>query len=385
MRVALVYEHFTLRDSLGRDRVLLARALVERGAEVHCYCNSETRVHVDGVEFHDVRPLLRSGSRLGNAVEYGSFAARATRSVRRDRARYDLVDVAGTTAWEHDVVRVHAAQKAEQGRWPERGGRAFRGAHARAVLSPLTRPKLAVARVVERLQFRPGRFKLALAVTDEVADDLRRFLHVAPERIDVVPPPVEIDRFAQSDGSLRRRAGVDVETPLALFLGHDFERKGLTTAIQALADVDGLELAVVGDGDRSRYEREAARLGLGRRIHFLGGTDAPERLLGDADLLVLPTWEDPWGMAVIEAMAAGVPVVVSETAGASRIVEETDAGIVVPAGSPAALGQALAGLTSDRERARRLGERGRAAAERFGLESFGDAVYAAYERVLAAG
>jgi glycosyltransferase involved in cell wall biosynthesis len=385
MRVALVYEHFTVRDSLGRDRVLLARALLERGVEVHCYCNPETRAHVDDVQFHDVRPLLRSGSRVGTAVEYGSFAARATKGVRRDRGLYDLVDVAGTTAWEHDVVRVHAVQKAEQRRWPERGGRAFRAARARVVLSPLTRPKLAVARVVERLQFRPGRFKLTLAVTDEVGDDLRRFLHVPPERIEVVPPPVEIDRFARSDGSLRRRAGVEVETPLALFLGHDFERKGLSMAIRALAGVDALELAVVGDGDRSRYEEDAVRLGLADRVHFLGGTDAPEQLLGDADLLVLPTWEDPWGMVVIEAMAAGVPVVVSETAGTSRIVEETGAGIIVPAGSPAALGQALVELTSDRERARRLGERGRAAAGRFGLESFGDAVYAAYERVLAAG
>jgi glycosyltransferase involved in cell wall biosynthesis len=385
MRVALVYEHFTLRDSLGRDRVLLARALVERGAEVHCYCNPDTRADLTGVQFHDVRPLLRSGSRIGTAVEYGSFAARATRSVRRDRARYDLVDVAGTTAWEHDVVRVHAVQKAEQRRWPERGGRAYPAARVRVLLSPLTRPKLAIARAVERLQFRPGRFKLAVAVTDEVGDDLRRVLHVPAERIEVVPPPVETDRFAHTDGSLRRRARVEPDAPLALFLGHDFERKGLSTAIEALAGVDGLQLVVVGDGDRSPYQREATRLGLERRIHFLGGTDGPERLLGDADLLVLPTWEDPWGMVVIEAMAAGVPVVVSETAGAARIVEEAGAGIVVPAGSSDALARALAELTADRERAGRLGERGRAAAERFGLQAFGDAVYAAYERVLAAG
>jgi Glycosyl transferases group 1 len=98
-----------------------------------------------------------------------------------------------------------------------------------------------------------------------------------------------------------------------LFIGHAFERKGFADAVAALAQSgSGAHLVVVGGGDPEEYRREAEALGVGGRVHFAGAVDSPEDYYAAADLLVLPTRSDPWGIPVIEAMAAGVPVVTTE-------------------------------------------------------------------------
>lgn len=385
MRIALVYQYFGLGGSLERERVLLARALLKLGVEVHCYSDPQGRAAVEGVLFHDVVPAFRSHGRLGSALEYGSFARRATGLLRRDRARFDVIDVSGTTAWEHDVLRAHAVLRAVVRRWPSLGGATFRAARLRSSLSPVTRPRIGVAEVIEQLQYRKGRFHRALAVTEEVRRDLREVHGVPDDLIEVVPYPIDIEGFAGTDhGELRSRLGVPDGSTILLFIGHDFERKGLGEAIEVLTGLPGdVHLAVVGAGDPARFAQRAAGLGVQGRVHFLGGTAAPERLLPGADVFLLPTREDVWGVVLIEAMAAGVPVVTTTGAGAAEVVRSAGAGFVVPPNSGSQLREALTGLVRDPSKRRELGARGPRAAARFGTDVFARSVLAAYEQVLA--
>lgn len=387
MRVALVYQYFNLAGSLERERVLLAKALLALGVEVACYADPHGRSDVPGVTFHDVVPRIRSQGRVGRALEYGSFAFRATRLLRREREAYDIVDVSGTTAWEHDVVRVHAVQRSVLRRWPTQGGASFRAARLRATLAPVAHPKTGLAEAIERLQYRPGHFRRALAVTEEVRRDLREVHRVPDELIEVLHYPVDLARFEGANGRLlRSQAGLPEDATLLLFIGHDFERKGLAEALEALAALpDHAHLAVVGDGDREPFARLAAGRGIAARVHFLGGTTVPEELLPGADVLVLPTREDIWGVVLVEAMAAGVPIVTTDGAGAAEVVRSAGAGLVVPSGSSRELREALAALVADPEKRAELGRRGPAAAARFGVAQFARAVLSAYEAVLAGG
>jgi UDP-glucose:(heptosyl)LPS alpha-1,3-glucosyltransferase len=382
LRVALVYRNFGFGGSLERDVVLLARGLVRREIEVHCYCNPETRTaELEGVEFHDVRPVARSRARLGQPIETLSFAAAATRALRRDRARYDILDVTGVSAWEADVVTVHGVTKALQHRWPDDAGRDFRAARARATISPVLRPQIGVARAIERIQFRSHGFRRAIAVTEQVRRDLIHVHSVPEERIDVVHPPVDLERFSGTDGrAVRAELGLEPADEILLFVGHDFRRKGLADAITALAGLpEDVHLLVVGDGERGPFEAQADGAGLSERVHFAGGTEEPERYFEAADIFVLPTLQDPWGITLVEAMAAGLPIVTTTVAGASAAVKEAGAGIVLPERSPSELRAALAALLGEPARRRELGERGRAAGGRFGLERHVDLVLAAYE------
>jgi UDP-glucose:(heptosyl)LPS alpha-1,3-glucosyltransferase len=385
MRVALVYEYFSGRDSLARDRILLARALVDAGVEVEAFCARGEGSEVPGVVVHEFDPGVSGRGRIGRAAEYASFATRATKRLRRDRARYDIVDVAGTTAWEHDVIRVHAVQIGVQRRWPSQGGRDFRFAGVRGRLAHVSGPRIGVARAIQRLQLRSGRYARALAVADEVRDDLVRYYYVPAERIEVLHCPIDIDRIARAKpAALRERIGASPDEAVALFVGHDFARKGLRDAIEALGRADApLRLAVVGGGEADGYRELARREGVEERVHFLGDADAAEPYFAAADLFVLPTREEIWGIAVIEAMAAGLPVVVSDDAGAASVVRDAEAGHVVPGGSIRDLRDALTRLARDGAERRRLGNNGRGAVSTFGIRPFGDAVLRAYERVLA--
>jgi UDP-glucose:(heptosyl)LPS alpha-1,3-glucosyltransferase len=385
VKVAFVYRNLNRSGSLERDSVFLLEGLAARGVEVHCYCDPGTSVDVDGVVRHDVVPLTRSRSRLGFPRLRASFAERATRALRRDRDRYDLVHALGVSTWEHDVVHVPAVMAAEQARWPERAGRGYRAAGVRAKLAPLLRPEVAAVRTIERLQFRPGRYLRTTVVTEQVRDDLMSVHGVPAERIEVVPPAVDVARFAGAkDGTLRRDLEIGTEGSILLFVGHAFERKGLVDAVAALARCGpNAHLVVVGGGDADAYRREADALGVGERVHFVGAVDSPEDYYAAADVFVLPTRSDPWGIPVIEAMAAGVPVVTTAAAGSADVAERAGAALLVPPRSPERLAQAIGDLLADPDRRRTMGERGKAEAGRFDVSSVVDATMGVYELALA--
>jgi UDP-glucose:(heptosyl)LPS alpha-1,3-glucosyltransferase len=98
-----------------------------------------------------------------------------------------------------------------------------------------------------------------------------------------------------------------------LFVANDYQRKGLTTVLQALQSLPHeVQLAVVGQNrQQARFEALAINLGVASRVHFLGPRQDVELLMSAADVLVHPTTEDSFGMVVLEAMAQGLPVVVS--------------------------------------------------------------------------
>jgi sugar transferase (PEP-CTERM/EpsH1 system associated) len=122
----------------------------------------------------------------------------------------------------------------------------------------------------------------------------------------------------------------------------------------------GFQLTVVGDGpDRARLEALAGELGLGGHVHFLGMRSDVRELLGAADLFVLSSLTEGISLTLLEAMAAGLPVVATEVGGNREVVVPGETGLLVPAGSPAALAEALLALVRDPERARRMGAAGR--------------------------
>jgi glycosyltransferase involved in cell wall biosynthesis len=385
--VALVFRDFNLTGSIERSVVLQARELAARGIRVGVYCSPRARIAApEGVVFHDVVPLGDRTSRLGQALDSASFADRATRALRRDRDRYELVEAIGTAAWEHDVVTVHAVTAADQRRWRLEGGEAFRLAGLRSMLAPALRPRIGTRRVIERLQFRRGGVLRAIAVTEEVRDDLVEVHGLSPAVIDVVHYGIDVSSFAAraGHGEMRRWLGIPHAAPLLLFVGGDsFERKGLRNAIEALAGLDDdVHLVVLGSDRHEPFAALACETGVEARVHFAGSSTEPERFYRDADVFVLPTRHEPWGVTIVEAMAAGVPVVATRVARASREVMAAGAGIVVPDAKPRTLATAIGALLADPERRAVMGAAGRRVAWRYDLAREVDARLETYARAL---
>lgn len=156
------------------------------------------------------------------------------------------------------------------------------------------------------------------------------------------------------------------------FVGRLVASKGIDVLLRALSRLEGVSAAVAGDGpDRPRLERLASELGLGRRVRLLGWLDAARvaHLLSESRLLVLPSlWDEPFGIAGLEALAAGVPVVASDVGGVSSWLRDGEAGVLVPRADEEALAVAIRRLLEDETLRLELAGRGPAVAGSFSLD-----------------
>jgi glycosyltransferase involved in cell wall biosynthesis len=182
----------------------------------------------------------------------------------------------------------------------------------------------------------------------------------------VVENAVSTARFAARDGRrVRAELGLG-DTPLVVSVARLDEEKGGATLLRSMALVrEPAHLAMVGEGPREASWRAlAGTLGLGGRVHFLGIRNDVEEILAAASVVVVPSrWEEAFGLATVEAMAASRPVIVTRSGAMPQIVGE--AGIVVPKSDPPSLARAIAKVLSDRFLAQRLAAAGRARVESF--------------------
>ncbi|MDU8910817.1 glycosyltransferase [Aestuariicoccus sp. MJ-SS9] len=149
-----------------------------------------------------------------------------------------------------------------------------------------------------------------------------------------------------------------------LFVGRLAAVKGVRVLLEALAQMDGRpQVTLIGDGpERAGLEAYAKALGLSDRVTFAGyqSQDAVAAALGETDVFVLPSFAEGVPVVLMEAMAAGVPVVTTRIAGIPELVEHGESGLLVAPGDAEALRDALQDLLDDPERRRDMGARGRA-------------------------
>lgn len=189
------------------------------------------------------------------------------------------------------------------------------------------------------------------AVSDYVRRQVLAEFPLPEDRVRVIFNGVDIEPLSEREAaaareSLRAVIGLPADTPLLLFVAHNFKLKGLATAIRALAAVPTFPhshlptLVVAGRDNPAPYRRLAARLGVADRVRFLGPGRRPAELYAAADLLVHPTFYDPCSRVVLEAVCCGLPAVTTRWNGAAEVLA-ADAVIDDPADS-AALAAAIA-------------------------------------------
>ena len=199
----------------------------------------------------------------------------------------------------------------------------------------------------------------AIHVTaDKELDELRRFEFDLPV-VWTVPNGVDGPDIC-SLGSADDYPGGKQFT---LFLGRINWKKGLDRLIRAWKDVPDATLLIAGNDEESyqgELERLAAKTGVAERVRFVGMVqgDSKWRLFRDAELFILPSLSENFGIAALEAMFMGCPVVVTPEVGLAEAIAESEAGLVV-AGDPASLGREVRKLLSDAGQRRKMGANGR--------------------------
>lgn len=226
------------------------------------------------------------------------------------------------------------------------------------------------------------RMRNVILLTPEVEQHYRERLRGA--RTWVIENPVD-PRFFAIEAA---------EDPFALlFSGVLIPRKGIPNLLEAMAqvvrEVPEATLRLAGMATHPAHEAElhqlVGRLGIGECVHFLGSRTPEElaRELGRAAAYVLVSRQETLPVAILEAMAAGKPVVASPVGGVPRVVQEGETGFLVPHGDPDALARRLVQLLRDPELRRRLGGNARRQAmERFTLRSVSRRTVEVYRQVI---
>jgi UDP-glucose:(heptosyl)LPS alpha-1,3-glucosyltransferase len=324
MRIGLVIESFDpSRGGAEQWTCQLADALVARGHEVHVAAQSFAALPQPPIVAH---AAPRHCSRL-------AFAAAAERLLRP--LGLDIVHDMGA-GWFGQVFSSHD------------GSRLALWEHKLAALPAWVRPaKRLMTHVLPRYrefrrllarQFADPR-RTIIAMSQMVADDYCRWHGVRPEQIRLVYHGIDAERFSPARTEplrpdMRRQLGLGDEETAFLFVGHDFARKGLSTAIRALARFvaqgrPGRLLVVGRDRRQAAYARLAQRCGVGHCVRFLAAQSDPLPYYAAADVAVLPTFYDPFGLVVLEAAGCGLPVISSRFAGASELIRSGVEGFVL--------------------------------------------------------
>jgi UDP-glucose:(heptosyl)LPS alpha-1,3-glucosyltransferase len=320
MRLAFIIDRFFPYGGRQRDFRLFVDELKERGHSCRVYCISWQGESLADVDLRRVPArALRRHRREQRFLDW----------VRTDLARDPVDGVIGFNKMPGlDICYAADACYLDQ-TLPERSRLYRRSAFTRHLAD------------WERAVFAPHSETHILLTTASERDTYRQHHNTPPQRMHLLSLGVAPDRRAPEDAPGRRKAvrtslGLEPQELALLFVGSEFASKGLDRAITALAHMREEQpnvtsrLLVVGQDKPRRYKRLARHLGVAESVVFLGGRDDIGDLMLGADLLVHPALREVAGIVLLEAIAAGLPVVVTNVCGFAHHVKAARAGILLP-------------------------------------------------------
>jgi UDP-glucose:(heptosyl)LPS alpha-1,3-glucosyltransferase len=341
--------------------------LVERFArshEVHVFANRFEADPPAGVTAHRV-PALRA-SALTTIFSFLPAAA------LRVRGRFDIVHAQGVSAPAADVITVHISNHEWlKGRVAQNGGAGWRDRVFAGLVVPLERAAYS----------RPG--VTLIAISQALSRALTQAYGLTGT-VSVIHHGVDIRQFNPARrthrAEVRRALGIPETATVFLFVGD--ARKGARETIAALSRTPG-HLVIVTRSNPAEFEACARAAGVESRVSFAPPTTAIERYYGAADIFVLPTPYDAFGMVVTEAMACGLPVITTRAAGAAELVDDGVTGLLIPSASDEqSLVAAMCRLVEDQPFRVQAGVRAARSMQTHSWDTVADATMAVYEEHL---
>ncbi len=263
-----------------------------------------------------------------------------------------------------DVVTVHLCHHAVAEQGVERFSRAHPAYRLNARLGAL------MSRLGERWCYSPARAGHLVGVSSGVRSELLRHTALDPSRITVIPNGADTAVY-RPDSRLRlaarRRLGLSTEDLVALFVGSEWEGKGLLHALDAVARAPYWHLVVVGRGDEARYRALSRQLGVERLAHFVGLTADTPSYYAMADAFVLPSAYETFSLVTYEAAASGLPLLATRVSGVEDVVRDGVNGWFVEPRAEA-IARRLRQLEADPDLRRSMGRSSREAARDFGWD-----------------
>lgn len=295
---------------------LTSRLADQPGYNFHVFANRWKEAH-GGIYFHHVR--IVSFPKFLTTISFACFTRR-----QLSAERYSLV---------HSHERIFAADI-----WT------LHGVPHRYWIHCVRKKRMSLYDLatswVEKKLVTQGNCKKFIAVSNLTRDIFLQEYNINPQRVTVIHPGVDLKDYATADRKLirsdiRKEYGFSSEAPIILFASMNFEIKGLDAIIFALARLktkqQGFKLLVAGKGNVKKYTQIAREANIADHVVFTGPLSKGKliRLYLAGDMYIMLSKFDTFGMVVLEAMAAGLPVIISSNVGAKDIVVEGENGFLI--------------------------------------------------------
>jgi len=309
-----------------------------------------------GVVFHRVRAPRRPF-----LLAYPWFMVAGSLAVRR--WRQGVVQATGAIVLNRvDAIAVHYCHQVG----PANASRNSRLFHVHASVVGFLK------RIAERFCFGANSAATFVCVSDGVAEDVREHFPRLAERVITIHNGVDTETFApgvrrEDARAMRTSLEIPERRLVAVFVGSEWERKGLEPAIQALASAPDWVLVVAGGGDRARYQGLADSLDVRDAVRWLGVTPDVQIACQMADAFILPSSYEAFSIATLEAAASGLPMLVTPVNGARELIEDGRNGFLITR-DPQLIAERFGQLAADPELRSRLGRAARESALRFSGE-----------------
>ncbi len=245
--------------------------------------------------------------------------------------------------------------------------------------------------LLEKKQFSMKKGRMLIAVSRKMQKNVQSCYSIPDNYFGIAFPGVNEEFFVEDHEnrireSSRADLGINKHETVLLFVGNEFERKGLDALLKGFSLVAGsnVRLLIAGKGEKKKkYARMAKSLGIEEKVVFLGLVKDIKSIYFSSDIFILPTISEPAGMAPMEAMAAGLPVIVSSRhySGCAEHINEKQAVILEKPEDPHEIANAILDLM-DKEKRKTTGEAGRALAAQFTWDRTTEETINVYNRII---
>lgn len=225
------------------------------------------------------------------------------------------------------------------------------------------------------------------SVSEYLRQETVEHFDISADRIDVIPNFVDLNLYMRTAHPCHRSRLSEPGENIIMHISNFRAVKRVDDAVRAFARMSRAlpaRLILIGDGpERGRVQQTAEDEGVANRVTFLGKQESVAEILSCADLFLLPSASESFGLVALEAMACGVPVIASNVGGLPEVVPEGEAGFLTPVGDVEAMAERGIEILSDREKWRAMSAGARAAAERYSQDEVVPMYERHYEKVMA--
>lgn len=362
-KIAVLVKSFSLAGGMERYVVETCRRLAARGHRLDIYAREADPEFLGNMRFCRVP----AGVSFSSALRAVSFARETAKMLQGQE--YDVIHSHEKGCCQ-DIETIHCFSYKD-------------GLKKYSLLRRIDQKYLSLRSLLYLwLERRQMKNPWLIAVSEAIGDDIHK-QYGRSRNVAVIPPGVDLEIFQPEKIAARREAARKAEGFLAddlviLFVGSEFRRKGLDQLIAAIGP--GMRLLVVGRGDDLSYHRHlVAQYGLAEQVRFAGLAREVFPYYAAADVVVLPSRSEAFGMSILEGMACGLPVIVSVNSGVASLVRHGENGYLLH--DAAALPTLIQRLFSREER-ERLGRGARVTAEDYSWDRVADAHEELYRRVV---